>query len=198
MRYSRFIGVVGLVLMLARPLPATTVLEKNFADLVHEADTIVVGTVTAIETDQTQATPFTLVTFGDLDVVKGTHQDAEFTVHVMGGPAPDGMRLQIVGTPSFHLGDRMVLFVVGNATQAVPFVGMWQGVYRVVQDADDRETVTTHDGHPLTALPRRQTADGIVHDSHSLHAPMVRASRRPALTFDAFRQSIVEELHDGE
>ena len=134
------------------------------------------------------------MTFGALDIVKGIHQEDEFTVQVMGGPAPDGMRLHIAGIPTFHLGDRLVVFIVGNETQAVPFVGMWQGVYRVVQDPERGTAVMAdHAGRPLTALSQRSHR-GIVHDGE----PSLHLQTGPALTLEAFTQSIVEELEDGE
>lgn len=174
------------------PTWATTVLEQSFPDLVREADTILVGTVTAVETDQERDVPFTLVTFADLDVVKGTHQEDEFTVQVMGGPAPDGLRFHIAGVPAFHLGDRMVVFVVGNETQAVPFVGMWQGVYRVVRDAEtNTEIMADHAGRPLTTLPQRSQR-GIVQDGERSFQPQTS----PALTLKAFTQSIVETMQE--
>lgn len=159
------------------PVWATTVLEKDFADLVQEADTIVVGTVTTIEAVQDQGVPRTLVTLSDLDVLKGS-PDQPLTVDILGGPTPDGRRLHIAGVPTFTLGDRMVVFIVGNETQAVPFVGMWQGVYRVVQNPDQGDVMADHAGRPLTALPQRQTADGLVYDE----APYtVQPQRKPAL-----------------
>lgn len=180
-------ALLGLALI-HTPVWATTVLEKSFSDLVQEADTIVVGTVTAIESGG-QAPPRTLITFTDLDVLKGDPQE-ELTVDVLGGPAPDGMRLHIAGVPEFHLGDRMVIFVVGNETQAVPFVGMWQGVYRVVRDAEtDTEVMADHAGRPLPTLPQRSQR-GIVYDGE----PSIARQTGPALTLEAFTQSIVEEL----
>lgn len=171
---------------------ATTVLEQSFPDLVRGADTILVGTVTAIETDQERDVPFMLVTFAELEVVKGTHQEDEFTVQVMGGPTPDGLRFHIAGVPEFHLGDRMVVFVVGNETQAVPFVGMWQGVYRVVWDTEtDTQIMTDHAGRPLTALPQRSQR-GVVQDG----GPALHPQQGPALTLEAFTQSIVETMQE--
>ena len=187
-------AILGMVWLISPSVWATTVLEKDFADLVHEADTIVVGTVTAIETGQEREVPFTLVTFGALDIIKGTHQEDTFTVQVMGGPAPDGLRFHIAGVPTFHLGDRMVVFVVGNETQAVPFVGMWQGVYRVVRDPEtDTEIMADHAGRPLTTLPQRSQR-GIVQDGE----PSFHPQRGPALTLKAFTQSIVEEMQDEQ
>jgi len=169
------------------PVWATTVLEKDFTDLVQEADTILVGTVTAIEADQMHETPVTLVTFSALDILKGDpHQDA-LTVQVLGGPASDGMRFQIAGVPEFTLGDRMVVFIVGNETQAVPFVGMWQGVYRVLYDTQqEAEVIATHDGQPITALP---SPEPFVHYDDLIP---YQAQRRAPLTLDFFRQSIAE------
>ena len=177
------------------PAFATTVLEKSFPDLVHEADTIVVGTVTAIATEQEHETPITLVTFSDLDILKGDTNQDTLTVQMMGGPTLDGRRFHIAGTPDFHLGDQMVVFIVGNETQAVPFVGMWQGVYRVVQDLDRGDTIATHAGQPLTVLPQRQSADGLVHDEAPYTVPPQRGS---ALSLETFLEAIEEEVQDAQ
>ena len=68
------------------PAWATTVLEKDFAALVQEADTIAVGTVSAIEAVLEADTPLTLVTFSDLDILKGDTTQEELTVQILGGP----------------------------------------------------------------------------------------------------------------
>ena len=183
---------VGSILLI-RPAWATTVLKKSFPNLVHEADTIAVGTVTAIETEQKQDVPYTLVTFTNLDILKGDDTLTELTLRILGGPGEDGLILNIAGVPEFALGDRMVVFVVGNETQAVPFVGMWQGVYRVTFDPErESETVTTHNGTPLTTLPDGTNDPPIVQDGQ----PAAYQQRGPALTLEAFTQSIVEALHE--
>lgn len=188
---SRCLGATMLgMVWFTVPVWATTVLEKDFPALVDEADTIAVGTVTAIEVDQINETPVTLMTFSDIDILKGDAHQEELTVQILGGPAPNGLRLQIAGVPQFILGDRMVVFIVGNETQAVPFVGMWQGVYRVVREADT-EIMADHAGRPLTALPQRSQR-GIVHDGE----PSLQMQTGPALTLEAFTQSIEEELGD--
>ena len=185
--------IVGM-LWLTVPVWATTVLEKDFTDLVQEADTIAVGTVTAIEAAQESGTPVTLVTFTDLDIVKGAPAQP-LTVEILGGIAPDGRRLHIAGVPTFTLGDRMVVFIAGNETQAVPFVGLWQGVYRVVQDADQGDVMADHAGRPLTAFPQRQSADGLVYDE----APYtVQPQQKPALSLDTFLDAIEEEVQDEQ
>ena len=153
------------MLLLTRLSGATTVLAKSFAALVQDAEVIVVGTVTAIEAewDAQQEAPFTLVTFTDLEVVKGDASQTELTLRILGGPTPDGLILQVAGVPQFRLGERSVVFSVGNQRHAVPLVGLWQGVYRVGFDAErGLETVHTHAGHPLTRLPTGE--GGILHD----------------------------------
>ena len=70
---------------------ANTVLEKSFATLVQEAEIIAVGSVTTIaaEWDTDRKVPFTLVTFSNLDILKG-EADTPLTLRFLGGPTPDG------------------------------------------------------------------------------------------------------------
>ena len=186
--------MVGGLLLLTRLVWATTVLEKSFSSLVQDAEVIAIGTVTAIETewDAEKEAPFTLVTFSELEVLKGDAGQTELTLHFLGGPTPDGLVMQIAGVPQFSLGERTVLFIRGNQYQAVPLVGMWQGVYRVVFD-DERgtDTIHNHAGQPVTALPTED--GGILHDA----APLVRAQKeaqQEAMSLEAFTQRIEREV----
>ena len=101
--YSRPARPVWLVavslVLLARLAWATTVLEKSFSSLVQDAEVIAIGTVTAIETEWNaeKKAPFTLVTFSDLEVLKGDESQTEITLHFLGGPTPDGLVMQIAG-----------------------------------------------------------------------------------------------------
>ncbi len=157
-------GVLAIVLLLAAPGWATTVIQKSFAEMVQESEIIAVGTVTAIaaEWDAAHHRPFTLVTFSTLDVLKGTHTEPELTLRVLGGPHPDGSILQVASMPQFNLGERLVVFVAGNDHYAVPLVGIWQGVYRVVFDST-RGVDTIPD--PRGAAPH-----------HAAHRPARRAT----------------------
>ena len=204
LRYHwKWIGLLVVVvgsILLARLVGATTVLEKTFPDLVQEADTIAVGTVTAIESawDAEKAAPFTLITFSDLEVSKGEVDQTELTLHVLGGPTPDGLVMQIAGTPQFHLGDRMVVFVTGNETNAIPLVGLWQGVYRVTFDSErEMETIATHSGQPVTALPMVQTQGGIVHDE-PLSSQTHQMTQDAAMSLETFLQLIEEEVRNAQ
>ena len=138
LRHLRRVWLVLSLVLLASPAQATTVVAKPFSAVVQAAEIIAVGTVTTIaaEWDAAHNRPFTLVTFSTLDVLKGAHTEPELTLRVLGGPHPDGSILQVAGVPQFSLGERAVVFVTGNDHYAVPLVGLWQGVYRVVFDAE--------------------------------------------------------------
>ncbi len=186
--------MMGGVLLLVRLVWATTVLEKSFSSLVQDAEVIAVGTVTAIETewDAQKEAPFTLVTFSDLDVLKGEGSQTEITLHFLGGPTPDGLIMQIAGVPQFSLGERTVIFCQGNQHQAVPLVGMWQGVYRVMFDAErGTETIHNHAWQPVTTLPSEE--GGILHDE----APIVQEQKdqpSEAMSLGTFTQMIEQAL----
>ena len=189
--------VVG-VLLLARLGWATTVIERSFAALVQDAEVIAVGTVTAIESewDAQKAAPYTLVTFSELEVLKGGTGQSELTLHFLGGPTPDGHILQIVGVPQFRLGERSVIFCVGNQHHAVPLVGIWQGVYRVGFDTERGiETVHTHAWQPVTRLPTGE--GGILHDGASLLQEQ-QAQPSEAMPLATFLERIDQEVHHGQ
>lgn len=192
------IGFAGVAFLAGGRGQATTVLHQAFPDLVQKAETIVVGTVSTIHTewDAARETPYTLVTFTDLDVRKGNPHPTALTLQFVGGPAPDSTVLQIAGVPEFHLGDRLVLFVAGNRHYAVPLVGLWQGVYRVVFDQDRAtETVYTHAMQPVTTLPT--DSGGLQHDEPKEEFQAMQQSSAPAMTLDAFLDRIAEEVgHD--
>ena len=145
---------------------ATTVIEVPFTTLVEDAEVIAVGTVTAVEPewDAQTETPWTLVTFSDLEVLKGEVAGPTLTLHLIGGPLPDGRVMKLVGTPEFSVGERSVVFSQGNGHQVVPLVGLWQGMYRVVFDAERGiETVHDHAGQPMATLP---TSEGRLLHGH--------------------------------
>ena len=186
--------LVGLLLLGAIPAWATTVIEHSFSSLVHEADTIVYGTVTevAAEWDAQRNAPFTFIRLTDLTILKGDPTRTELTLEFFGGPTPDGTHIQIAGLPPFTVGDRTVVFVVGNGTVLTPLVDLWQGAYRVVFDpAQEADVMATYAGQPLTALPMARTPGGMLHSDQG-HA--LSDTPGPALLFETFLHAIEEEV----
>ena len=196
LRHLRRAWLVLSLVLLASPAQATSVVAKPFSAVVQAAETIAVGTVTAIaaEWDAAHSRPFTLVTFSTLDVLKGAHTEPELTLRVLGGPHPDGSILQVAGVPQFSLGDRLVVFVTGNYHYAVPLVGLWQGVYRVVFDAERGvDTIYSHARQPVTSLPT--ATGGILHEDDHLSSAVQQPA--PAMSLETFTEVIAQEVgHD--
>ena len=189
------IGFVCLALLAGAPARATTVLEKSFATLVQEAEIIAAGSVTAIaaEWDADREVPFTLVTFSNLDILKGAAA-TPLTLRFLGGPTPDGSLLQIAGVPQFTIGERHVLFVAGNDHYAVPLVGIWQGVYRVVFDSTRGvDTIQTHAGQPLTTLPPGPPGGQQALSDDSITSGL-SASPQDGMSLETFSQFIEQEV----
>ena len=192
---SLLIGFVCLALLAGAPARATTVLEKSFAALVQEAEIIAIGSVTAIaaEWDADREAPFTLVTFSNLDILKGAAA-TPLTLRFLGGPTPGGTVLQIAGVPQFTIGERNVLFVAGNDHYAVPLVGIWQGVYRVVFDSTRGvDTIQTHAGQPLTTLPTGPPGGQQALSDDSIAAAL-SDSPQDGMSLETFSQFIQQEV----
>lgn len=127
--------IVSLVLVLSTSLAhGTTIRYKNFEDLVDEADGIVVGTVQQIESLYgPNDLIYTFITFNQLEVLNGEYPQNELLIRIDGGQVGD-IGQEIAGTPEFNLRDRVVLFLKGNGSFMVPFVGWGQGVFQIIQN----------------------------------------------------------------
>lgn len=170
---------------------ATTVVNMTFSEVVDGAELIAVGTVSAIDEtwDAEREMPFTHVTFSDIEVLKGTAPGAEVTLRFLGGPAPNGLTLEVRGMPRFAVDQQTVVFSAGNGVYACPLVGWWQGLYRVVFDDERNEAIVTdHAWRPVVAL------DGIVGEREARTLSAVQSPATDALTLDAFKRLIAEEL----
>ena len=78
----------------------------------------------------------------------------------------------------------------------MPLVGLWQGVYRVVFDAERGiDTIHNHAGQPVTALPTED--GGILHDE----APIVQEQKKAqqeAMSLGTFTSLIEQKLSNGQ
>jgi hypothetical protein len=89
----------------------------------------------------------TYVTFRVEDVWKGA-VGAVTRLEFLGGSIGD-MTMEVVGMPTFHEGQRSVLFVSPEARAVSPLVGFWHGRIRVEKDPNGVDRVRTHDGRSL-------------------------------------------------
>ena len=179
-RSAALAALVALALAMAASAQAMVVVQRNFPDLVARAEQIVVGTVTEItEERDASGSPWTLVTFSDLTVLKGD-VGTGLTLRFYGGRTGE-TAVHIPDMPSFTLGERNVVFVTGNGQIICPLVGVWQGRFRVRFDAaQGTEVVESSDGNPPT----------IRRDAAPTRAPALVAP----VTLDEFRQSVADEI----
>jgi len=162
------------------------VVERDFPDLVQRAEDIVAGTVSDVRNAQKESgAPTTLVTVSDLTALKGNARDS-ITLEFYGGVAGD-YTIRVSDMPTFHPGDRVVLFIAGNGENVCPLVGVWQGSFRIRFDETlGTDIITTNGGTPVGGIvggrvqPIESGGDG--------------GGGAVAMTLDSFRQSIADEL----
>jgi len=151
-------GLAAAVVVALSSLPAPAATLTAFAELVARAERIVVSEVVEVRSELRRTRdgqlPFTLVTLRTIRTLKGT-PSVQLLIEVPGGEivsranTPQGERLEIIGMPSFTVGDRDVLFLAPPGALS-PLVGLRRGRYRVITGAEGvGEIVTNGDGTPL-------------------------------------------------
>ena len=138
-------------LLMAGVARSTTVIPPTFEALVSSANTIFVGEVMNVRSSWT-ATPngraiITLVTFKVEDTWKGA-AGAVTQLEFLGGTI-GGTTMEVVGMPTFHEGQRGVLFVSSQVRSASPLVGFWHGRMRIERDPSGVDRIRTYDGRSL-------------------------------------------------
>jgi len=140
-------------LLFAGIASSTTVIPPSFDALVTGANTIFVGEVIGhnaiwISTPRGRAIK-TQVTFRVEDVWKGT-SGAVTRLEFLGGTIGE-TTMEVVGMPTFRVGQRTVLFVAAGR-HASPLVGFMHGRMRVERDFAGVDRVRTDDGRSLGAV----------------------------------------------
>ena len=170
---------------------ATTVLPMTFSQVVAGAEVIVIGVVSAVDAtwDAEREMPFTAVTVSDVDAVKGQVGNRQLTLRFLGGPAPNGLALRVSGMPQFAPAQQVVVFSTRDDGRPCPLVGWWQGLYRIVYDAErDARIVVNHAGRPVAAI------EGDVGQRVARLSAAPEAPAADALTLEEFRSLILQEL----
>jgi hypothetical protein len=129
---------------------STTVIPPSFDALISGASTIFVGEAISrraiwVSTPQGRAIR-TQVTFKVEDVWKGA-AGAVTQLDFLGGTIGD-TTMDVIGMPTFEVGQRSVLFVAGSR-QISPLVGFMHGRMRIERDYAGVDRVRTHDGRSL-------------------------------------------------
>ena len=140
-------------LLFAGVASSTTVIPPSFDALVSGAVRIFVGEVIGrdaiwVSTPQGRAIK-TLVTFRVEDVWKGTSGPVT-RLEFLGGTIGQAT-MEVVGMPTFRVGQRSVLFVASGRFVS-PLVGFMHGRMRVERDFAGVDRVRTYDGRSLGAV----------------------------------------------
>lgn len=147
----------------AGTLSASTFKHRSLSDLVQEAELIVEAEVIGIDHKNSEIVepgdadmPHTFVTFSIKRLIKGRSSAGDtVTLRMLGGPSGQDRVTWVAGTPTFHLGDRDVLFVRGNGKAICPILGFEQGRLRVVRGA-----IYDAFGHDVWITPNGEIAPG--------------------------------------
>jgi hypothetical protein len=224
-RFTR-LALAALLATTALAAQATVLPYKDFKQLITEADGIVLGTVSAVQTVGSGTGDIdTYVTVDAQEVLSGVLAQRSLTLKLEGGF--DGQRgLQIEGSPQFAAGERVLVFVQGNGVDVVPFVGWSQGVFRISRDAaEEVDRVTGADGQrvlgvrgqhllreevphgnvqiqgqPGLAVMRSAPAQadaGQTDDGSAVADVQVQTARLPALTLERFLALVREHAGAG-
>ena len=150
------------------PAAATTVIEKDLAALCNEADRVFVGTVSSVQsqwTDPQQRHIETLVTFSDIEPLFGV-DTAAVVLRFSGGRVGDTAE-QVEGMPTFHVGDRLVIFA-RNGNAVSPIVGFNQGCLHI-DGTGSEATVALPSYQPIGMLGDRRVLGAESRTSSSMN-----------------------------
>lgn len=125
-----------LLLALASPAVATSVLDRGLAELLDRAEAWLYGDVVAAEAsvgeDGEVRTVVEIVVERDLSLSDGPAPDGGRRVlSFLGGTLPDGRTAVVDGVPRLAPGDRVLVLAYRDDPLASPVVGVWQGVWWV-------------------------------------------------------------------
>lgn len=193
--FRRLLGALVLVTSVSQ---ATTVIPPSFAELVAKADLVVDGEITAVRSELVHSgggrLVYTYVTVEVLETIKGVSPE-NLELRLLGGTMGD-FTMQVEGVPEFAVGDRDVLFVVGNGEQFCPLVAIMHGRYPVIpRPSDGEEIVLRTSGEPL-ADPA-DVERPLAHGSHMEFVTVAEAADQ-AMTVESFKSVIREEVRRGQ
>jgi hypothetical protein len=157
--------ILGLVaaLALVAPASATVAVPLDDADLASDAVIVMVGRVTAIEShwDPARARIFTDIRLAVDEVIAGDVSTSEVTVRQAGGRV-GGVENWIEGSPTFHRGERVLVFLAERADGTLRIAHLYQGKFSIQHDAVTGDDFAVRDDTPpgVKLFGTRQAAGG--------------------------------------
>jgi hypothetical protein len=174
---SPAVALAAVALLLASSASATVMVEVPIEDMVRDADAIAVGTVERVGVrlemiDGVGAEPHTIVTLRVREWLKGGGEDV-VTIDEIGGVTPQ-VSMAIAGTPEYHRGQEVVVFLRSVGRDRYRTFAMAQGhfeIQRGVPGVDDvvvRDTselgLATWSSRSPTDRGDRETGPMIIHE----------------------------------
>jgi hypothetical protein len=155
-KYGKVIPAIGFFVLFSLPVFSTTLLKVDFNKLVQDADFIFIGEVVDISYrwGEQGKTLHTYVTFSNLEVLTDNYYEDSYTVKFAGGQKGP-YRLEVPGIPLFKIGQRSVIFARSrlNGRALCPFVGWFQGRFKIIKDGDTGiEAVYDDAGRLITGI----------------------------------------------
>ncbi|HEY0369797.1 MAG TPA: hypothetical protein VGC85_09390 [Chthoniobacterales bacterium] len=163
---------------------ATTVIPPSFDQLVANAEVIIQGTVSDVQSQWTgegaQRHIVTYVTVNVDDAIKG-NVGASYTLRMLGGTVGDET-MEVSDAPKFKVGDRDILFVENNGTQFIPLVGIMNGRFRLAQDSQTgAEMVLSNNGNVVTSVEKLGKLDASKATMNAVERPLDAESFKAAI-----------------
>lgn len=183
-RSVKFVTGATVLACMAGAAHATVIIPATLSQLTAEAVAIVVGRVVDIDTSwiDGRSAIETLVTVEADQYLKG-NLGARVVFRVPGGEV-GAFRNIVVGAPSFHRGEEVVLFLSAHGAGLPTVIGLSQGVFRVVTDRSSGRRLVT----PPALLVRSEEPERIQRGSRARQPVPMEAFASEVRTLAARRQ----------
>jgi len=176
--------MLSLLLFVSANTHAIVAVDRPFEQLVALSDGIMIGSVEQIESNWENGHIYTYVSFKVSEVLKGEQVD-RYTVRMLGGSVPP-VSQTVVGAPHFTLHERYTLFIQGNQQQIFPFVGVNQGIYRILTDYDGSDIVVSG------------AEEHLLKKSLPLRSLSLVSQKKSGVLLSDFKTQIKQQLQSGK
>ena len=189
--------VLALVLLFAH-VPnarATTVIAPGFTQMVSRAERIVTARVSSTRSDWAVRNGHRCILTTVRFEVERTHKgslDRILELEFLGGTVGTET-MEVKGVPSFHVGERVLLFAEKNGKQFCPLVGIYHGKLVVEHDPQTgADIVLRHNRQPI------RSAEDVGSDSApQLTAAGAHSTTGASLPLKEFVTALEQELSKG-
>jgi hypothetical protein len=122
--------IVMIIALLAAPAFATTIKKMELKEIVSASDAIAQGTVESVDVRWENQSIYTYASIRVDEGIKGAPKRA-LLVRQPGGKI-GSLHLDAPGTPQFHVGDQVIVFLRDRKDGTFDVVGLSQGKYDIV------------------------------------------------------------------